>query len=196
MLDILDKNIYYYKGVIQNPYNFIKYIEDIDEKLSDKTYISPWQDWVASGDSNYIFGKQKFINLHIENSQFKKECLFIINTIKDAIIKCSNDYAVKHDNMNIGSLNPISISKYFSGKSMGPHTDNYNDDPNKTVSVVLYLNDDYEGGELNFPQQEICIKPEAGSLIVFPSIKPYYHESKTIINGVKYMTPGFWEIHK
>ncbi|NBP55847.1 hypothetical protein EBU71_04800, partial [bacterium] len=81
-----------------------------------------------------------------------------------------------------------------SGKSMGPHVDNYNDDPRKTISVVLYLNDSYVGGELNFPEQDIMIKPEAGSLIIFPSTKPYYHESKTIENGVKYMTPGFWEI--
>lgn len=196
MLEILEDNIYYYKNVIKSPYAFIEYIENLDEHLSDKTYLTPWNDWKASGDSEYVFGKQKFVNMFIDNSAFSKECLFIINTINDAINSCSKDYAIKHKGLSIGSLSPISISKYFAGKSMGPHVDNYNDDPNKTISVVLYLNDNYEGGELNFPEQDICIKPEAGSLVIFPSIRPYYHESKTIISGVKYMTPGFWEIQK
>jgi hypothetical protein len=196
MLQILEDNIYYYKDVIQDPYNFIQYIEDLDKELSNKTYITPWKDWKASGGSDYIFGKQKFIDLSISNAELTKECMFVIDTITNAIKQSSNDYATKHENMNIGSLSPISISKYFAGKSMGSHVDNYNNDLNKTISVVLYLNDDYEGGELNFSEQGICIKPDAGSLVIFPSQKPYYHESKTIINGVKYMTPGFWEIQK
>jgi predicted 2-oxoglutarate/Fe(II)-dependent dioxygenase YbiX len=61
------------------------------------------------------------------------------------------------------------------------------------MSAVLYLNDDYEGGELNFKDQNITIKPEAGSIVIFPSVAPFYHESKEIISGNKYMCPAFWK---
>jgi len=75
---------------------------------------------------------------------------------------------------------------------MGPHVDDYGngDDPN--ISVVLYLNDDYVGGELFFREQGVKIKPEAGSIVIFPSVEPYYHESLPVESGIKYMAPGFW----
>lgn len=36
------------------------------------------------------------------------------------------------------------------------------------ISNLLYLNDDYSGGELYFPEHDISIKPEPGMLISFP----------------------------
>ena len=75
---------------------------------------------------------------------------------------------------------------------MGPHVDSYGDERSPVISVVAYLNDDYQGGELYFPNQNIKIKPEPGSIVVFPSIAPYFHASLPIVSGVKYMIPGFW----
>jgi len=36
------------------------------------------------------------------------------------------------------------------------------------ISNLLYLNDDYDGGELYFPYHDIKIKPEPGMLVSFP----------------------------
>ena len=75
---------------------------------------------------------------------------------------------------------------------MGPHIDSYSDSPKEVLSIVLYLNNNYEGGELYFKNQNIKIKPEAGSLIAFPSVDPYFHESMPVLSGIKYISPGFW----
>lgn len=56
----------------------------------------------------------------------------------------------------------------------------------RQVSGVLYLNDDYEGGELHFPRQGLTYKPRAGSLILFPSGFSYPHASLPVIRGTKY----------
>jgi hypothetical protein len=56
-----------------------------------------------------------------------------------------------------------------------------------TISVVVYLNDDYEGGELWFPRMNnLTIKPKAGDVLVFPSTFIYEHASQDMKSGVKY----------
>jgi hypothetical protein len=192
--NILEENIYYYEDALENPQNLLRDIELLDS-VPDETSITKWSDWTAY-KSEYSFGSQKRIKDSIFDDSIPHyfSALSIYNRINDAINKVSNDYASMHDQLNIGFLTPLSISKYFVGKSMGPHVDSHDDDPLKTISVVLYLNDDYEGGEINFPEQKILVKPKSGSIVVFPSKKPYFHESKEIISGTKYMTPGFWQL--
>lgn len=55
-----------------------------------------------------------------------------------------------------------------------------------TVSVVAYLNDDYEGGELYFPRFNLTIKPKQGDVLVFPSTYIYEHASLPMKSGTKY----------
>lgn len=55
-----------------------------------------------------------------------------------------------------------------------------------TVSIVVYLNDDYEGGELWFPRFDLSLKPQAGDIAVFPSTYIYEHASQDMISGTKY----------
>jgi predicted 2-oxoglutarate/Fe(II)-dependent dioxygenase YbiX len=181
--------IHLYENVIKDPYKLIEKIETTDEYLTETTDITKWKEWKASDDS-YNFGYQKFINNSIEES-IDSDLYYINNQIRSAILTASKDYS-KTYNIDLGYLTPISISKYSTGKEMGPHIDSYGDERSPVLSVVLYLNDNYEGGELNFPQQDVRIKPSAGSIVVFPSIAPYYHQSKIVNSGIKYMSPGFW----
>jgi hypothetical protein len=55
-----------------------------------------------------------------------------------------------------------------------------------TVSVVAYLNDDYEGGEIYFPRFDLTIKPKQGDIVVFPSTYVYEHASLPMKGGTKY----------
>jgi predicted 2-oxoglutarate/Fe(II)-dependent dioxygenase YbiX len=55
-----------------------------------------------------------------------------------------------------------------------------------TVSIVVYLNDDYEGGEIWFPRFNLTHKPKAGDIVVFPSTYIYEHASQDMISGTKY----------
>lgn len=56
-----------------------------------------------------------------------------------------------------------------------------------TVSVVVYLNDGYEGGDLWFPRlNSLTIKPKTGNILVFPSNYIYEHSATDIVEGTKY----------
>ncbi len=67
---------------------------------------------------------------------------------------------------------------------MGPHQDMV--DPNRdTITISVYLNDEYEGGEIAVVEGDlnIAIKAKAGSIVIFPS--NYRHESRLLKSGRK-----------
>ncbi len=185
--EVYDKIIYYH-DLFPSSLNIVELIEE--DELSGTSKIAKWKSWGPS-DNKVVYGKQKIIYSSQNEFNDSKFDSFIIRTIKNAIVECSEDYSKRYS-IDIGNLTPLSISKYFEGQSMGPHVDSYGDDTKQVLSIVLYLNDDYAGGELYFKNQDIKIKPEAGSLIAFPSTDPYFHESLAVTSGIKYISPGFW----
>lgn len=56
----------------------------------------------------------------------------------------------------------------------------------RDVSVLIYLNDDYSGGELEFPDWGVTFKPKAGTLIAFPSYIEFSHRVHPVIQGNRY----------
>lgn len=77
------------------------------------------------------------------------------------------------------------LLKYSSGQEYKAHKDG-GGGLNRTLSAICYLNSDYEGGELEFVNFGIKIKPEPGMLILFPSNYAYSHIAHPIISGTKY----------
>lgn len=57
---------------------------------------------------------------------------------------------------------------------------------------IIYLNEEYEGGELFFPKYNIHIKPKAGTLVFFPSTNMYAHGVTEVKSGIRYTSPHFW----
>lgn len=172
--------------------NIIAVIEKLDINSSDSSPITGWKPWGTSSTeegSEYIFGEQKRFDEQkcLDDHEYTE----IYKILHEPILFASTHYAVKH-NLNIGKLAPLSLSRYFVDKFMGPHTDSHESDDRPTISVVMYLNDDYEGGELYFREQNITVKAKSGDIVIFPSKAPFFHESKPVISGTKYICPGFW----
>lgn len=95
--------------------------------------------------------------------------------------------AAKRYTMQPMRLAKVAAHVYPSGSSSPEHTDVY------PLATLLYLNDDYSGGELSFPKHGIEFKPERGSLVVFNGGGEYAHEVKKIEDGDRYVLVGFWE---
>jgi len=60
----------------------------------------------------------------------------------------------------------------------------------------LYLNDNFEGGILKFPGQDIEINPQIGLLAVFDGGFNNMHEVSLIKSGVRYTIGSFWDDRK
>jgi hypothetical protein len=93
----------------------------------------------------------------------------------------------------------MSGHKFPVGSFAEPHSDSNDEEGeagawqmNKYASI-LYLNKDYSGGEVYFPQHDVEISPEAGSLLVFQGSPSYLHGVKEITSGDRFTILAFWD---
>lgn len=84
------------------------------------------------------------------------------------------------------------VLRYREGQAYGMHSDDGGTKRPRQISMLLYLNDGFEGGELHFPWQNYTVKPEPGLLVLFPSSFIYRHESKPVKSGIKYAISTFF----
>lgn len=56
----------------------------------------------------------------------------------------------------------------------------------RDLSMVFYLNDEFEGGDFIFPDLKIRIRPEPGMMICFPSNHHYKHGVEPVTKGKRY----------
>lgn len=93
-------------------------------------------------------------------------------------------YAKKHD---IDQLyhEGYNMLRYSGGQEYKAHADGQTAS-GRAVSAIVYLNDDYEGGEVEFVNFGVKIKPKAGMLLLFPSNYPYTHIAHPVKSGTKY----------
>lgn len=63
----------------------------------------------------------------------------------------------------------------------------------KHFSSLIYLNNDYDGGEIWFPQyNDFSIKPEPGMLVTFKGDENTLHGVKMVTSGIRYTVSIFW----
>ena len=78
----------------------------------------------------------------------------------------------------------------------GPEKGRANDFPWYDLAGLFYFNDDYEGGELYFPQHGIEFQPVAGAAYFFPGDMNYTHGVRPVKSGNRFTSPFFWTINK
>lgn len=73
------------------------------------------------------------------------------------------------------------------GSTLGPHRDNHKGAEHLFRSGVLYLNEDFEEGYLDFPDRDLTIKPKKLSLVIFDSSE--VHRITEVLSGVRIAMP-------
>ena len=115
--------------------------------------------------------------------------LFYWNYIKEEIERLYTYYKIKFPKMTSSKINQIDLLKYSIGEKYEIHTDHYTTS-NRHLSIIMNLNDDYEGGDLIFTdQKETEIKRlnlGKGSIVFFPSNFMYPHGIQPITKGTRY----------
>lgn len=98
-------------------------------------------------------------------------------------------------------INPTHFVKWAPGMNSGLHADCETHDGKPAeaanfykynVSVLVYPNDNYDGGEITFPDYDIVLKPKAGDLIIFPGNSYYKHTVEIVKSGIRYTMPSWY----
>lgn len=93
------------------------------------------------------------------------------------------DSYLAHWNIETRSRESFRITKFSgNGDFFGMHSDDGFATP-RTVSMVYYATEDYEGGELEFIHFGVTIKPKAHQLFLFPSGYSYEHRVAPVTGG-------------
>ena len=81
--------------------------------------------------------------------------------------------------------NPFYIFKYESPSELEVHIDDRWNSA-KRLSAIYFCNDDFEGGEVEFPNFDLKFKPKKGQLLLFPSTYTYKYVLHGTTSGTRY----------
>lgn len=56
----------------------------------------------------------------------------------------------------------------------------------RDLSIVMFLNDDFEGGDFVFPDLKVRVRPEPGMMVCFPSNHHYKHGVEPVTKGKRF----------
>lgn len=146
---------------------------------------------------------KQFVNANIDNCSLgstNKRITSILNIGKSELtakrfefsefIKTEVNPLIEQYRLDYG-LEPLAqetswlLLKYGKGHFFNSHIDD-GFGFTRTVSVVIFANDDYQGGELGFDRLGVTIRPVFGEMLIFPSAYPFAHSVKPVTEGIKY----------
>ena len=112
--------------------------------------------------------------------------------LNETVYPVVRDYAIEHGILGYATGENWQILKYGKGHHFANHVDDSKAYP-RTFSISYYLNDGYEGGEIEFPRFDLKIKPIANQAIVFPANYAYNHKIYPVISGTRYTVVNWFE---
>jgi len=157
---------------------------DLCERIVNKNFIYEPSSY-STHDSGKIVKENRVSSEDVwirKDHQFYQE----LHTCYNESIK---HYREDFPDFNVQHLTDFRISKYTVGGFMSEHTDNIHHSHGQKwgypqVTVLLFMNDDYEGGEIVIANKRFWTSK--GSAIVFPSNFMFPHEVLQVTEGERY----------
>lgn len=155
------------------------------KKLKDNEWLS----YTNNGGGSTIIGES--IGIDPQHEWYNK--------ILNVFVECLSDYLSQHSiNLSLEGLDVmpmpdrkwleqkyLGIRRYDSGSIMFAHEDGGVPIAPR-YTALFYFNEDYDGGEISFPDKNLSIKPNKNSVIIFPS--KTVHQVDMLKSGSRYLT--------
>lgn len=207
----LGHGIIYIEDAFPMAKDFIEAIEDTSKKNS---VIPDWTSWVDTGHNGKVYianrqGDLKQINwdysinkqniywprIEVSNNHSKdhQDAYETIKMIHEPLLETLEVWYKKTGNKRLEWISKnYTIKKYDTGKQIASHVDRVKENGHTfDWTVLVYLNDNYKGGDLYFDDLDLTISPSAGSIIFFSTDE--MHTARQVTSGNKYFI--FFYIH-
>lgn len=175
---------------------FIKYYDLINPKSVSK--LIKFLNTVEYKEAHTLSGLNKNVRNVEEytlNFNDKKSLTNVkwFNTLKFYITQAvelyrEDSYKLINEKPDPRSIEIINILKYKENYFYKKHVDHHANVP-RTLSVIIFLNNDYKGGELSFVfgKENLKIKPSVGRILIWPSSFQYPHQVEPVSEGTRYV---------
>jgi predicted 2-oxoglutarate/Fe(II)-dependent dioxygenase YbiX len=154
---------------------------ELIKKYIDKKAINKLSTF--AGDTEHI---EMYLDIFNKNSISDK---IFFKHIEQIIQQHYSHYKFKFPYLQTSNLNQIDLLKYEVGGKYEIHTDHYYQSQ-RTLTFILNLNEDYEGGDFVFYNQDNTemkrVKCKTATCIMFPSNFQYPHRIEPITKGTRY----------
>lgn len=132
----------------------------------------------------------------MQHSKFERDKIIVSNMFNSVIPTYKKDTLIQNFQLpDLYGFENIKIKKYTVGteQQFRDHVDVADHASAKRfLAFMVYLNDDFEGGETVFNLSELTIKPKKGMLLMFPPLWTYLHHANKVTAGnSKYFIGSF-----
>jgi hypothetical protein len=201
---ILVKNLALGVNVYQNLFSLEdskRYIDTLESNLNNNKKYN-WSEATVTNSTTPIKKARDCVDFKYKQEdlgpkdEHNTELLDLHQEIYKKLKYCVDDYA-SYWGINVVYYEAFNFVKYEGeGSHFNIHAD-HGPAYNCTVSAVVYINDDYEGGDLKFPRLDnLVYKPKVGDIVLCPSNYIYEHASLPIQSGTKYCVVVMTDINE
>jgi hypothetical protein len=184
---ISKKDFNYYKDDIMSIHNFVTQ-QEADSMIKFFEENNKWGDIAFYGSLGAGLAEEdeRLASYELPKDFFKN----LKQRFKDAV-ECAFDRKLR--------ANTSHAQKWNVGGFAAPHSDNSDMDGNPNAFEInkyvgiLYINDDYEGGEIYWPDHNIEFKPKKFEFVTFPGGVENIHGVKRVDAGVRFTMVSFWD---
>jgi hypothetical protein len=119
-------------------------------------------------------------------------------TVMPALFECLKKYVDEFDILQSFTLVGWWLKAQLTRKGEGYHAWHFESstffDAKRVLAWSIYLNDDYEGGELEFLYFGKRTKLGEGDVVIFPAAFTHTHRGNMVTSGEKLLLTGWYEL--
>lgn len=196
----------------------VKKIDNITQKLGiDTKNIGFFENFITKDEIEIILQEckkhePKYDEGHTHGKSLSSQMIDskILNDFAQKMIPLIAKNAENFYNLEQITDRPFQYTFHPDGTYLDPHTDVIGWEPKHNekneyttqekyfpyfwsghLSNIIYLNDDFEGGELFFPDFNFQFRPKPGMLVIFPGNTHYLHGVTKVTGSTRY-TCSIW----
>lgn len=180
---ILAGSIWVFENIVPN---WKEIIDNVEKEVSDKDSGVAYSPAKTRDGKTTGLRRNKVLPITEKALAGNGVCKTIHNQVGILLDECLGKYSTyyettfyEHEDYGLLKYEGATGDHYDAHYDGGPSTKRW-------ISAIIYLNSDYEGGEIEFVDFNLKIKPKNGTLMIFPSNYAYRHIAHTVKSGTKY----------